>query len=216
MHRKRFVKKGLSWLLSAALTIGLLSATGLTAGAEILSTEQTVSLEGAVSETDPLSPKETASASDAGKKEETGQDSRPAEEEPLDEEGVLLDGEVADIPDLDPEEADTATRSNALLAKKRENYPLLFPYFETITSDRLTFRLYARNMMLGEDKVYFSFIMLSPLKNCCSHKQPCRKRRTFRIRRRACFRDLRFQKRAEHRTWYSIHNPCLRYVWCSR
>ena len=154
MHRKRFVKKGLSWLLSAALTIGLFSATGLTAGAEILSTEQTVSLEETMSETEPSSPEETASetepsspeetasASDAGRAEETGQDSRPAEEEPLDEEGVLLDGEVADIPDIDPAEADAATRSNALLAKKRENYPLLFPYFETTTSDRLTFRLY--------------------------------------------------------------------------
>ena len=170
MHRKRFVKKGLSWLLSAALTMGLLSVTGLTAGAEILSAEQTVSLEETASETDPSSPVETASetdpssavetasASDAGKAEENGQDSRPAEEEPLDEEGVLLDGEVADIPDMDPEEADAATRSNALLAKKRENYPLLFPYFETTTSDRLTFRLYGRNLIWGEDKVYYSFI----------------------------------------------------------
>ena len=61
MHRKRFVKKGLSWLLSAALTMGLLSVTGLTAGAEILSAEQTVSLEETASETDPSSPVETAS-----------------------------------------------------------------------------------------------------------------------------------------------------------
>ena len=31
--RKWFMRKGLSWLLSAALTVGLFSVTGLTAGA---------------------------------------------------------------------------------------------------------------------------------------------------------------------------------------
>ena len=170
--RKRIMRKGFSWLLSAALTVGLLSVTGLTAGAETAVPEQTVSQKKeaagedksaqaqALSEAEGSSGKETGTASDAEKTEETGQDSTTAaEEEPLDEEGLLLDGEVAGIPDSDPEEADTATRSSALRAqKKRQNYPLLFPYFETITSDRLTFRLYARNLIWGEDKVYYSFI----------------------------------------------------------
>ena len=108
--RKRFMRKGLSWLLSAALTVGLLSVTGLTAGAETVVPDQTVSQEKEVTE-------ETATVSDAEKTEETGTDSTPAaEEEPLDEEGYLMDGNIADIPDIDPEEEGTATPSAALTA----------------------------------------------------------------------------------------------------
>ena len=161
--RKKLVRKGVSWLLSAALTIGLLSATGLTAGAETIlqktvsqenapAVEEESSQEKAPAKEDKLSPEETApgaTASDAGKTEENGQESRPAaEEEPLDEDGVLLDGEVVGIPDFDPEETGAATRSNALLAQpERKNYPLLYPYFETSTAERLTFRRVRRIRM---------------------------------------------------------------------
>ena len=72
---KAGIKKGLSWILTAALTVGFVSAAGVTAGADTVTpSEKEHNL--------------TATVSDAElvKKE--------PEEEPLDEDGFLMDGEV--------------------------------------------------------------------------------------------------------------------------
>lgn len=70
-HRKRFAKKGLSWLLSAVLTIGLLSVTGLTAGAETTLAGQAVSMEETIPEEEKSSREKAASEEEKPSPEET-------------------------------------------------------------------------------------------------------------------------------------------------
>ena len=130
------IKKGLSWILTAALTVGFVSAAGVTAGADtVTSSEKERHL--------------TATASDAEsvKKE--------PEAEPLDEDGYLLDGEVmGGIAESTAEEdPDPATASNA----KREKYPVLYPYFPNDSPEHLEFRILGVNLE-DKDEVLYSFI----------------------------------------------------------
>ena len=131
---KAGIKKGLSWILTAALTMGFVSAAGVTAGA------------------DTVTPSEkgrnlTATVSDAGLvKKET-------EEEPLDEEGYLLDGEIVGDMAWNMAEEEPATASNA----KREKYPILYPYFPNDSPEHLEFRILGENLVI-KDEVKYSFI----------------------------------------------------------
>ena len=91
------IKKALSFLLSAAMTAGLLSATGFIAAAETIPAES-----------------RKATASDAESKSATASDA-----ELLDEDGFLLDGNIPYDLAIDLEDAEFATKSNALRAKPK-------------------------------------------------------------------------------------------------
>ena len=69
------IKKGLSWVLTAALTVGFVSAAGVTVGADTVTLAE-------------RERNRTATASEAEKAKK-----KPVEE-PLDEDGFLMDGEV--------------------------------------------------------------------------------------------------------------------------
>ena len=84
---KRAMKKALCVLLSAAITAGLRSATGIIAAAETLSSD---------------SGKVAATASDAEKEDK--KDDITVVEEPLDEKGCLLDGNISDDLFIDPDQ----------------------------------------------------------------------------------------------------------------
>ena len=94
------MKKALSILLSAAMTAGLLSATGFIAAAETIPVKN-----------------RKATASDAESGRATASDA-----ELLDEDGFLIDGVVSDDLFMDPDQtvdAEFATVSNALRAKPK-------------------------------------------------------------------------------------------------
>ena len=130
------MKKALSILLSAAMTVGLFSATGNIAAAETIPAEN-----------------RKATASDAESKSATASDA-----ELLDEDGFLLDGNIPYDLAIDLEEEEFATKSNALRAKaKREILPQLYPYFETSSRERLKFKVFGR-CLDPYDVVYYSFI----------------------------------------------------------
>ena len=115
---KAGMKRGLSWILTAALTMGFLSAAGGTAGADTVTPAERGSIR-------------TATASDAKKE---------PEKEPLDEEGFLQDGEIWD--DSGDFLADNATASNATPSNaERKNYPVVYPYFEQSSPEHLKFLL---------------------------------------------------------------------------
>ena len=133
------MKKALSILLSAAMTVGLLSATGNIAAAGTIPAQN-----------------RKATASDAESKSATTSDA-----ELLDEDGFLLDGNIPYDLAIDLEEEEFATVSNALLAKpKRKVRPQLYPYFETSSRERLKFKIYGRYIEWGTDRIYYSFITL--------------------------------------------------------
>ena len=130
------MKKALSILLSAAMTVGLLSATGNIAAAGTIPAQN-----------------RKATASDAESKSATTSDA-----ELLDEDGFLLDGNIPYDLAIDLEEEEFATKSNALRAKaKREILPQLYPYFETSSRERLKFKVFGR-CLDPYDVVYYSFI----------------------------------------------------------
>ena len=125
-NSKWAMKKALSVLLSAAMTAGLLSATGFIAAAETIPVENR---------------KATSSDADSGR-------ATSSDAELLDEDGFLIDGVISDDLFTDPvqvEDAEFATVSNALLAKpKRQKRPELYPYFETSSRERLKIKVFGR------------------------------------------------------------------------
>ena len=133
---KAGMKRGLSWILTAVLTFGFLSAAGGTAGADTVTPAERGSIR-------------TATASDAKKE---------PEKELLDEEGFLQDGEIWD--DSDTFLADDATASNATPSSaERKNYPIAYAYFEQSSPEHLKFRIYMEYWQ-PDDKVYYSFLTL--------------------------------------------------------
>ena len=99
-NSKGTMKKAVSVLLSAAMTVGLLSATGITTAAETIPAEN-----------------RKATSSDAERGRATSSDA-----ELLDEDGFLIDGVVSDDLFIDPDQtvdAEFATVSNALRAKPK-------------------------------------------------------------------------------------------------
>ena len=144
---KESIKKGLSWILTAALTVGFVSAAGVTAGADTVTpSEKERNL--------------TATVSDAElvKKE--------PEEEPLDEEGYLLDGEIVGDMAGNMAEADPATASNA----KREKYPSIFPYFPNDSPEHLEFRVLGEHLE-EKDEILYSFISREEDNNIAKDKE---------------------------------------------
>ncbi len=128
------IKKGLSWVLTAALTVGFVSAAGVTAGADTVSLAE-------------RERNRTATASEAEKAKK-----KPVEE-PLDEDGFLMDGEVVGNMAGNMAEADPATASNA----KREKYPSIFPYFPNDSPEHLEFRVLGEHLE-EKDEILYSFI----------------------------------------------------------
>ena len=108
-------KRGFSWILTAALALGLMPAAGITAGADTMVSAGRES-------------NRTATASEAEKPEEG----------PLDEEGFLLDGEIWDDAEGTPSDA---TPSDA----KREKYPVVCAYYEKSSRERRQFRAYVKD-----------------------------------------------------------------------
>ena len=94
-------KRGFSWILTAALAVGLMPAAGITAGADTMTSAGRES-------------NRTATASEAEK----------VEEEPLDEDGFLQDGEIWNDTGSS---AYVGTPSNATPSDaKRRKYPEVY------------------------------------------------------------------------------------------
>ena len=143
--RKCVIRRAMSWLLTAAMTVGMLSATGVIVSAET-APEERILQETAAGETvreseeEKKSVRQTATAADAEKEEKA---------EVLDEDGFLMDGEIEES----MAEADPATASDA----KREKYPMLYPYFPNDSPEHLKFRVLGEYLEEG-DEVWYSFI----------------------------------------------------------
>jgi hypothetical protein len=134
-NRRLVMRRAMSWLLTAVMTVGMLSATGVTVSAE--------------TEAEKKAGQQTATASDAGKEEKETRTEKETQAEPLDEDGYLMDGEITGS----MAEADPATASDA----KRKKYPSLFPYFPNESPEHLEFRVLG-DYIEENDEILYSFI----------------------------------------------------------
>ena len=98
---------------------------------------------------------QNATASDAEKEEKETQETQEVQAEPLDEDGYLMDGEIAGNMAERMAEEDPATASDA----KRKKYPELFPYFPNDSPEHLEFRILGENLV-KKDEILYSFISL--------------------------------------------------------
>ena len=155
-NRRLVMRRAMSWLLTAVMTVGMLSATGVTAGAE------TVAQTGVAAEAEPAAEAGTAaeevSAAGSGSRKDgkpaaTASDAKKEETaEQLDEDGFLPDGEITgDLAD-EADEGD-ATPSDA----KRKKYPVLSPYYPSDSPEHLEFRVLWKNLEKG-DIIRYSYI----------------------------------------------------------
>ena len=168
-NRKWVMRRAMSWLLTAAMTVGMLSATGVTVSAE--TAPEVAALQETVLQ--KKNEKLTATASDAKTEDQA---------EKLDEDGYLMDGEISG----DMADEDDATPSDA----KRKKYPKLHPYFPDDSPEHLEFRVLADNMQEG-DEIWYSFITWDEYEKACKNKKTSDKeiRKILDQADRSCFYD---------------------------
>ena len=141
MDLRKSLKRGFSLFLTVALAVGLMPVTGITAGADTMK-----SAGGGFIRIATATASEAEKAGTAGEIGTVGA-AETVEEEPLDEDKLLLDGDIWDDTPSD------ATPSDV----KREKYPIVYAYYEKTSQERRQFRAYVKHLQQG-DRLLYSFV----------------------------------------------------------